>query len=537
MPHSSDPDLHALMQPVLTAAAMREADRYTIKDYGIPGFTLMETAGRGAVDSIEQHFGLVAGKQILCLCGKGNNGGDGFVVARVMHARGAHVYVLALAPPEKMSKDAALNWHLLERLADEDPPGRLNLILFEKLAQLAALPAVDLYVDALLGTGLTSTLRAPILDFVQWVNDRRPPVVALDVPTGLNSDTGCILGDAVGASLTVAMGALKAGLLINKGPEVAGQIETVEIGIPRFVLDQVGSPQQPGCALRPTNASIRSCLPTRNRQAHKYSAGLALVIAGAPGMTGAPVMAATAAARAGAGFVVCACPATIQPTLATKLTEVTTLALPVTSGGGIDPQLAMDVLAPRLAKAQAVLIGPGLGQHPGTQQFIGMLLEQIEVPAVVDADGLNALTAMPDMLTKHTQDRWILTPHAGEFTRLAQDDVDLTDRIQVVQDYARKWNSTLLLKGMPSIVGSPHGAAYINATGNPALATAGTGDVLAGLCVGFLAQGLSPLQATLCALHLGGAAADLYTDRYPATSMMAMDLLDYFPAALQDMLA
>lgn len=532
-PFPRSPALPFVMQPVLTAEAMREADRFTIEDYGLPGFTLMETAGRGGADQIEAHFGPVAGKRVACFCGKGNNGGDGFVVARVLHARGATVQVFALSPPDEMSEDAARNWHLLEQLAANDG-AHLTLTQFENLRQVAASLPADVYVDALLGTGLTSDLREPIRSLVAWLNDQPQPTVALDVPTGLHSDTGTILGEAIQADLTVTMGALKAGLLLGEGPVRSGEVETVEIGIPRFVLEEVR--QQSGCAWYPTDAAIAGWLPHRAHNAHKYSAGLALVVAGSPGMTGAPVMASLSAARAGAGFVTCACPAAIQDTLAAKLTEVTTLALPE-QDGRIDTTAALDVLAPRLEKARALLIGPGLGQAPATQRFIRALLQETRLPVVVDADGLNALADDSNFITQHAEGRWILTPHAGEFMRLADDDADLEDHIRTAQTYAQRWNCVLILKGMPSLTAAPDGTAYINRTGNPALATAGTGDVLAGMCTGLLAQGLSPLHAAVCALHVGGAAADRYARHYHSATMMATDLLDHLPLVLRERFA
>jgi len=519
------------MQPVLTAEAMREADRFSIEEYGIPGFTLMETAARGAADRIEQAFGPLAGKTVTCFGGKGNNGGDGFVVARVLHARGARVRVLAMSGPEAMSDDAAHNWRLLEQLAEHDSD-RLALARFEDLQQLAAYREADLYVDALLGTGLASALREPLHGLVAWLNEQPSPVVALDVPTGLHSDRGVILGAAVRADLTVTMGALKVGLLINDGPAVAGRVEVVEIGIPRFVIDRVQA--RPGCAWLPTDAAVEAWLPERPRDAHKYSAGMALVVGGAAGMTGAPVMASVAAARVGAGYVTCACPRSIQPLLAAKMTEVTTLALPETPDGTLNPDGALDTLAPRLEKARALLVGPGQGRHADTQRFIRALLQQTDLPVVVDADALNALADDPDLIARHAAGRWILTPHAGEFRRLAGAEVDLSDRVGVVQEYARRWNCVLILKGLPSVVGTPDGAAFINATGNPALATAGTGDVLAGLCAGLLAQGLPPVPAAVAALHLGGAAADRYAAHHHPRTMIATDLLDQLPLVLKE---
>lgn len=524
------PDVFA--EPVLTAQAMRAADQHTIEVLGLPGRVLMETAGRAAAAVAAQMLGTVDGRTVICLCGRGNNGGDGFVLARVLHAQGARVHVVTLSDVSSMSDDAAANYQLLVHLAEADAENRLRLHRIESAAALDQLPPADVYVDALLGTGLSSPLRTPLAEIVEWLNARTAPVLAIDIPTGLHSDTGQVLGRAVRATRTVTMGALKVGLLIGEGPKYCGKIEVAEIGIPRHVL--VEAAQQAGCAWRATDTTIRHWLPRRAHDAHKYSAGLAIVVAGSREFTGAPVMAATAAARIGAGYVLCACPSGVRPILATKLTEVALLGLPETERGGIDQEDAFDVLANGLERAQALLIGPGLGRHPDTQRFVRSLLERATQPVVVDADGLNALVGFTDLIRHHAQGRWILTPHAGEFRRLVGNDVDLTDRVRVVQQYARAWNCVLLLKGMPSLVGCPDGTVWINATGNPALATAGTGDILAGLCVGLLAQGLSPDRAALCALHVGGAVADHYAAQAALQSMMAMDLLTHLPQVLRE---
>ncbi|NBC16000.1 MAG: NAD(P)H-hydrate dehydratase [Bacteroidetes bacterium] len=522
------------LHPVLSAEAMREADRVTIEDIGLPGFTLMESASRGAAARIAERYGPMEGLRVTCLCGKGNNGGDGLAVARLLHARGASVRVVAMSGPEAMSEDAAHNWSLLTTLAEHEADNGLSLHRFDGLPQLAAFPTPDLYVDALLGTGLTSDLRQPIARLVPWLNDQPAPTVALDVPTGLHTDLGVPLGDAVVADATVTMAALKTGLLLNDGPEYAGDVDVVDIGIPAFVLKRVCRTYD-GCGWWPTDATARAWWPRRARDAYKYSAGLALVVGGAPGMTGAPSMAALAAARIGAGYVQCACHEAIAPTLATQLTTIPSLALPGHPDGGIAPEAGLDVLRDRLNQAQALLVGPGLGRHPNTEAFVLRLLRHTDLPLVIDADGLNALADAPEVLQNHAQGRWILTPHAGEFKRLAGPAVDLQDRLRTAQEYAERWNSVLLLKGTPSLVATPDGTVYVNGTGNAAAATAGTGDVLAGLCVGLLAQGLLPERAAVTALHLGGLAADAYAATHHPSSMIATDLLDLVPDVLHDL--
>lgn len=260
---------------------------------------------------------------------------------------------------------------------------------------------------------------------------------------------------------------------------------------------------------------------------------MTLAIAGSDGLSGAATLAATAAARSGAGAVICACPESIQPVLATKMTEVMTIGLPTTQSG-VDPQAAQSLLEKPLSKAGSLLVGCGMGSQPNTQTFARNLLTASNLPAVVDADGLNAFIGKTDLISEHADGKWILTPHLGEFKRLAGEDVDLNDRVTTVRECAQSWNCILLLKGAPSIVGTPDGEVFINPIINPAFATAGTGDVLAGLCAGFLAQGLSPVKSALSALYLGGEAANLYTSNHHPSTMLASDLIDQFTLVLND---
>ena len=523
------------LNPVLTAAEMREADRLTIESFGMPGFTLMESAGRAAAGVIVHRYGIDPGKPIVFLCGKGNNGGDGLVVARVLHAMGARVHVYVLGEKEEMSAAAANNLELLVKIASEVRGNRIRIDKIENALRLSEGEPVHLYVDALLGTGLEKDLREPIRGIVDWLNERAEPVVALDIPTGLHSDTGKALGTAVRADVTVTMAALKAGLLINEGVDCAGEVEVVEIGIPRFLINRVMTDGGKGGTYSITDEALSACIPRRDRRVHKYSVGLALVVGGSQGFTGAPVMASTAAARVGAGAVVCACQERVQPLLAGKMTEVMTLALPESSGNGIDSQRAMETIEPRLRQARALLVGCGLGRNPDTAEFVRNLVARAGLPLVIDADGLNALSGHMDIVEKHAGGNWILTPHAGEFERLVGEKIDLGDPIGVARAYAARWNCVLVLKGMPSLVARPDGTVVIGSEYNAALATAGTGDVLAGLCVGLLAQGVDPFSAACVAVHLGGKAARRYTSHLSLQSMMAMDLLDELPLVLKDL--
>lgn len=529
---------------LLTASAMREADRITIDEFGLPGFTLMETAGRGATEAVLDAFGPPTAMRMIVFCGKGNNGGDGLVVARHLVEQGAQVHVVLTSPKAKLREDPSHNLTLLETLHEESETIRQRLAISQLpdgaetvavLDSLAAKIRPTLYVDALLGTGLTSDVREPIRSVVTWLNQQEAPTVALDVPTGLHSDTGAVLGVCVEATHTITMAAMKAGLVVGGGAAHTGSIRVVDIGMPRHVLDHVAT--EPGCALRTNDADLRAWWPQRSDDAHKYSVGMTLVIGGAPGYTGAPVMASQAAARAGSGYVACACPASIQPALAQQMTAVPTVPLPEDepeneSDGGLASGLPQ-VLQDQLNKARAALVGPGLGRSPSTQTSVRELLAKIDLPLVVDADGLNAIAGVlgADNSPFSPDGQWILTPHAGELQRLVGQPIDLTDRIAVARCYAEMWDVVLLLKGHPSVVADPDGRVFVGGAGGPSLATAGTGDVLAGLCAGFLAQGLEPIHAVAAAMHLGGRAAEHFAQDADPRTLQAPDLLDHLPPA------
>lgn len=540
------PPYHVL----LTAAAMREADRITIEDFGLPGFTLMETAGRGATDEILNVCGPAERTRATVLCGKGNNGGDGLVVARHLVERGAKVQVVLLASPDELRDDPALNLQLLETLREKSATAQKQLTITslnstetdvsEALSALAGTFRPTLYVDAMLGTGIASEVREPIRSLVEWTNGQDVPTVALDIPTGLHSDSGAILGVCIMADHTITMASMKAGLVVGEGASRTGATRVVDIGMPRYVLDQVA--EAPGCAFRTTDADVRGWWPDRGADAHKYSVGMTLVVGGAPGYTGAPVMASKAAARAGSGYVACACPASIQPALAQMMMAIPTLALPESqaqedeASNAPSPGLAtgiQHVLADRLRKAKSLLVGPGMGRGASTRDAVCELLAHVSHPLVVDADGLNAIagTLGADDSPFSPDGQWILTPHAGELQRLVGEAVDLTDRIAVAQKYAEVWDVVLLLKGHPSVAAAPDGRVFVGGAGGPSLATAGTGDILAGLCAGFLSQGLDPLHAAAAGMHVGGRAAEHYAKSADPRSMQAPDLLKALPAA------
>ena len=506
--------------PLLRGSAQKKFDQLAIEEFGFSAFTLMENAGRSAAFVIERDFGPMRGCKVVVCCGSGNNGGDGYVLARTLYNQGARVYVISLKPPS--TPEAKKNLLLLQKLKSLDPSRRLQ---FEHGSH-KALPAADLYVDSLFGVGLNRPLEGKVVNLVDELNSASSPVVALDMPSGLHADTGVPLGKTVRADLTITFSAYKPGLLFGQGSTYSGRIELVHIGLP---LSAIFNDTMSSVDWISTDTAISSALPSRDVQAHKYSAGMVLVIGGSSGFSGAPMLAACAAARVGAGYVACAAPERIQNILATAMTEIPTVGLPECPDGGINSDAALHTLQPWLKKANALVIGPGLGRNSETRHFIQSILQKSTVPTVVDAD---ALPAAVQLLESSDQEKdWILTPHAGEFKRMIGDSENL-DRLDSAHRWSSKWNCTLVLKGHPTIVCHGQNEAVVCGRGNPALATAGTGDVLAGLCGGLLAQGCPAPMAAICASHIGGLAADQYVQINHPGTMIAGDMSQGIVAAL-----
>jgi ADP-dependent NAD(P)H-hydrate dehydratase / NAD(P)H-hydrate epimerase len=365
---------------------------------------------------------------------------------------------------------------------------------------------------------------------VEWMNAQDGTRIAIDVPTGVNADTGDVAGAALKADLTLTMGAPKIGLVLGDGRRHAGIVETIEIGIPRYVLHNAGT--EDGSALLTTDEGVSALLPLRSPGDHKYSVGVTAGLLGSRNYPGAAAMAATAAARVGAGSVLCGTPKGIQQLLQRKLTEVMVVGLEDTPEG----TLANDsgpALNNMLNRATSLLIGCGLGSQPDTAEFVRSFLRKVKVPVVIDADGIGALEGYTELCEEYSHGQWILTPHAGEFSRLTgHSPRSDCERMNLATRYAREWNVILILKGLPGIVGLPDVTAVISSTGNPAVATAGSGYVLAGLVAGLAAQGLEPDAAAIAALHIAGACADAYIETRSARSYMATDLLNELPYVL-----
>jgi len=508
------------MTPILSADAARAADDAASARWGVPSRVLMETAGRAVADAAERLAGDSGGRRATVLAGAGNNGGDGFVAARVLHARGWTVHV-AHAPGD-FPPDASANADLARALADEPQVGVSHRLTVAPFAGDA--PPADVVIDALLGIGAGGPMRDDAVGaMAAWANRQSAPVLAVDLPSGLDATTGAAPDGAVRATATLALGALKTGLLVGRGPALAGRLRVAEIGIPETEI------ASRAVAWRPTRGWVRDALPIRAPDAHKYAAGRALVVAGSRAYSGAAVLASTAALRTGAGAVVCATTPSAAAIVDAHAAEVMADAMTETDGGTL-AVTSYDRLVERAAWADAVLIGPGLGRVTETGRLVQALLRRLAAdarPAVLDADALRAVRA--EKLAERAGGDLVLTPHLGELRALLADEAfDPADRVEAVRELAVTWRATVVFKGMPSLVGTPDGRVIVGPSPEPSLATAGAGDVLAGTIAGLLAQGLAPDDAAVAALVVGTAAARIAG----ADGLVASDLVRAMPRAL-----
>jgi NAD(P)H-hydrate epimerase len=510
---------------IVTATQMKTLDRRTITEARVPGLTLMERAGAGTADFIEGRFGPLAGKRVTIVCGKGNNGGDGLVVARLLRQRRAIVTVILLAPAAELSRDAAAMYRRWLRVAATSSTKSFRSV--EQAKQL--LTDSDLLVDALLGTGLSAPVSGAYREAIRLMNQAGRPIVAVDMPSGIHADDGAVLGHAIQAAATVTFGLPKLGLYLGAGIDHAGSIHVVDIGIPAAYIDAIDSR-----TFLISGETVRAALPSRPAASHKGTFGHAGILAGSVGKTGAAALAAKAALRTGAGLVTVGVPAGVNDVLEAKLLEAMTVPLPDTTARTLGRAGFDRVLAFMQART-AVAIGPGLSTHPETVELVQSLMRHLDRPSVLDADALNALASRAALLTE-CKTPPILTPHPGEMARLeagATPQSVNADRLGTARRFARERGVFLVLKGARTIVARPDGLIMVCPTGNPGMATAGTGDVLTGMLVGLLAQGVPSWEAACAATYLHGAAGDLAARRLGPAGMIAGDLIEQIPYAIQ----
>lgn len=515
------------------AGEMRELDQEATRRYGIPGLILMENAGLSVVKAILSRFwhNEPRGRKALIIAGPGNNGGDGFVVARHLYNMGANVRIFLTSNPDLYKGDAAVNLRIISEMGI-----KYNIFKGETCQEFEhSARHSDLIVDAIFGTGFRGIPQEPFASLIRIVNDSGKPVVSVDLPSGLEADTGRAEGECIRARLTVTLGLPKIGLYLDPGSEYAGDVIVGDISFPPDLKSEEG-----GSFFLIEKEMIAQLLPVRLPTHHKGSYGHVVVIGGIPGYTGAVTLASYSALRSGAGLVTAVVPASVYPVVAVKLTEAMTRPAPEAGDGGFSPN-ALKKLQDLIDRATVLAVGPGLGQHRETGIFLQEILKSMDVPLVLDADALNLIARDKEILTdtvlKEYRKRWVLTPHPGEMARLLNLSVSAVqaDRIGHALRASREWGTTVVLKGAHTIVALPDGRAYINPTGNPGLATGGTGDVLSGLIAGLIAQGLTPEDAALAGVFIHGWAGDRIAARKGMPGLVAGDLLEEIPLVLKDL--
>ena len=513
------------MHGVFTAEEMRRLDRRAITELGIPGATLMENAGRGAAARIVALLGRLKatrrGARVAVVCGKGGNGGDGFVVARWLKRSGVRPDVLLAFPEGEIGGDAGGKLRELRR------SGVRPWLVEDAHAAVEAFARADVIVDALLGTGSRGAPEGRVARLIELINASGRPVAALDVPSGVSADGDPPAGPAIRATLTLTFGGFKRGLVCGPGAALAGRVEVVPIGIPAgevlrglatFVLDA---------------ADVASHFPPRPRDAHKGTYGHLLVVAGSLGKTGAAALAAAAALRSGVGLDTVATPASQQPVVAGLVREAMTEPLPET-GARTFALKAREVVAELAAPRDAVALGPGIGPDEETGAATRALTAEVTKPIAIDADGLSALAGHLDVLRSAPAAR-CLTPHPGEMARLLGGSVaDVQrDRLETVRQFATRHRVHVVLKGAWSAIGDPDGRVFVNPTGNPGMASGGTGDVLTGILGAFLARRMAPGAALQSAVYLHGLAGDIAAERVGEEALIAGDVIAALPEAFK----
>ncbi len=495
-----------------SATQMRKIEDEAVKRQGIALKELMASAGQ-AVAALAAKL-IPAQGQIAIFCGHGNNGGDGFIAARHLALNGYQVTVVLASDADDLKGIAAEAYDSLTKSS-------ARIVKFN--SGLCLRPG--LVIDALLGFGLKGEVRKPIREIIAYINSLKAETIAIDVPSGVNSDTGEVANIAIKAAHTVTFTCPKIGLALYPGAEYVGRIHPVDIGIAPEIVEEFATTNLA------TEEMIKSLLPRRERETNKHRCGRLLIVAGSAGMTGAAAMTAMAALRMGAGIVTLAVPAGLNDILEVKLTEVMTVPLPETKERSI-AAAAVDKVLKLLRNFDALAIGPGLSRNRETAQFVRELMTQTTVPAVIDADALNNLAGTD--IVSGRQAPTVLTPHSGELGRLmdmASADIEV-DRIGIAEKAGAEFNATIVLKGSRTII-SGHKATMINPSGNPGLATAGTGDVLTGIISSLLAQGLADYPAAVAGSYLHGLAGDIAAAAKGELALIATDLIDCLPKAIK----
>lgn len=500
---------------------MRAVDREAIDGMGIPSLELMENAGEGIAASILSDIVIdQESARFSIFCGKGNNGGDGFVIARHLYFAGMEVEVFYLGPSNKLSVDAKANF---DQLSETE----IDLYEISSIDDLPDILESDFIIDAIFGTGFESAPRGITAELIDYINDQYQPVIAVDMPSGLNASNGTFEGAVIEADYTYTLGLPKYGLYCSPGREAAGLTQVVPIGIPDEVVEKFKLYDN-----LIDDELVGYLLPERDPEGHKGDFGKVLLLAGSTGMTGAAALAAKAALRSGCGLAKIAAPKTVLPIIATLIPEATGLAMPDVAKKGALALRGLGGIKEAMKEHDALIIGPGIGTNHETKELIIRMILSLEKPAIVDADGLNALVGELSVI-EDCPSELILTPHPGEFQRLSGNPIEtnLFKRIEQARKFAIEHQTILVLKGSPTIVAHYDGQIWVNSSGNNGMATGGSGDVLSGIIGSLLAQGMEPIEAAICGVYLHGLAGDIAVIELGERSLIASDLIDFLPDA------
>jgi hydroxyethylthiazole kinase-like uncharacterized protein yjeF len=508
---------------LVTAKQMQTIDSEVIEGRGIPGLELMEKAGQGTAEYAKALLGGdVNGKRVMIFCGKGNNGGDGFVIGRYLRAWGAAVELYLFGKAGDLKGDALANY---ERAAGSNLPV-VELLSEEPIPDMSGR---DLLVDAIFGTGFKGDIRGIIAPCIERMNSSGIPILAVDAPSGLNCDTGEISSPCVNAAATSTMALPKIGQFLYPGRGHVGKLKIVDIGVPQDIVER---------AVVSTylidEEFVRVTLPRREPTAHKGACGKLFILAGSRGYTGAACMAAESSIRSGVGLCFLGIPSSLNEICEIKLTEVMTRPLPELKKGQCLALRGKGEIRKHLKTATASIIGPGLGLHHETKELIRRIVSEIELPTLIDADGLNAFEGTPDGLL-NCKAPLVITPHPGELSRLLSIDTEdiVRDRMSYARTAADRFKCVVLLKGAPTFVSEPSGEIYVNPTGNAGMATGGSGDVLSGIIGALLAQGLAPVDAACCGAYIHGLAADIAAGITGQMAMIPTDIITQLPEAFK----
>jgi NAD(P)H-hydrate epimerase len=522
---------------ILTARQMAEVDRLTTERYLVPSILLMENAGRSVADELDKACPGLSGKRITALCGRGNNGGDGFVVARYLSLRGANPSIVLFGDPDKLKGDALINWQIVRAMG---LPAEILAAPAEARRYLKKQPHPDVIIDALFGTGLSKPIGTDFRHVVEWINRAFSSafIASVDIPSGLLADSAEIPGPAVKAHLTVTFSALKLAHVIPPASDLAGKVVLVPIGSPPDLF------RNPEYLLNLIDAAqVRRVVSKRARDSHKGTFGHVFVVAGSRGKSGAALMTGLAALRSGAGLVTLWLPVSVRKGVAGKYPELMTEFLPETDQGAFDRSGAAKVLD-QLPQADALVVGPGITTDVSTRRLVWELVRSSPVPVVLDADGINAFVPPAEPIQNEAGQPVVITPHPGEMARLTGRKISdvQRNRLETARDCAARDHCYVILKGFQTVIAAPPGEAFVNSTGNPGMATGGTGDVLAGMAGRFAAywnrqkkaDPSQDLSDYLCAsVYLHGLAGDLAAAEEGMESLIATDLLKYLPSAFK----